>query len=58
MDWKEANSDFIFSEKLEKIIKNNAHLYNMDSPEKFIQYILRIIKSFRSKIERLAIMTR
>lgn len=40
MDWKEANSDFIFSEKLEKIIKNNAHLYNMDSPEKFIQYIM------------------
>ncbi len=39
MDWNEANSELIFSEKLEKIIEHNAHVYNMDSPERFTQYI-------------------
>lgn len=39
MDWNEANSDLIFSEKLAYIIKHNVHVYNMDSAEKFTEFI-------------------
>lgn len=39
MDWTEANSDLFFSEKLGKIIENNADVYQMESPEQFTQFI-------------------
>ncbi len=39
MDWTEANSDLLFSETLGQIIENNSEVYQMDSPEKFTQFI-------------------
>ena len=39
MDWKEANSNLIFAEKLSDVIQHNSHVYNMDTPEKFTDYI-------------------
>lgn len=40
MDWTEANDKLAFSEKLEKIIDHNAPVYELDSSEKFTEYIL------------------
>jgi len=39
MDWNEANSNLIFAEKLSDVIQHNSHVYNMDTPEKFTDYI-------------------
>lgn len=39
MDWSEANSDLVFSDKLAEVIAYNENVYHMDSPKIFTQYI-------------------
>ena len=39
MDWTEANSDLVFSNKLAEVIAHNENVYHMDSPKIFTQYI-------------------
>ncbi|MDP7071457.1 MAG: MBL fold metallo-hydrolase [Candidatus Marinimicrobia bacterium] len=40
MDWSEANDHLVFSEKLEKILDLNEAVYELDSSEKFTEFIL------------------
>ena len=44
MDWTEANNELLISEKLEKVIQNNASVYAIESPEKFTEYIQENMK--------------
>ena len=44
MDWTEANNELLISEKLEKVIQNNASVYAIESPEKFTEYIQHNMK--------------
>ena len=39
IDWTEANDDMIIMKKLSDIKKQNSNVFEVDSPEKFIQFI-------------------
>ena len=39
MGWDEANSNLIFTETLEKVLRQNQDIYTINNPEIFTQFI-------------------